>query len=154
MLASLSIFKDGVTQLCTSLETYGESCEKPSTSQALTEDDEPEGAIAMTNKEVNKDAIDTAFDLHKFIKKVFRRPRSSYSQLLTVSKRVAGFTCSASDVYCLAKFKKEIYHPILRQKEIMKEQYTEQDPKRLITLHDYHAWLQSNKYRENPIENV
>ena len=67
LLASLSFFKDGVTQLCISLETYGESSEKPSTSQAHTEDDEPEGAIAMTNKEVKKDAIDTAFDLHKFI---------------------------------------------------------------------------------------
>ena len=67
LLASLSFFKDGVTQLCISLETYGESCEKPSTSQAHTEDDEPEGAIAMINKQVKKDVIDTAFDLHKFM---------------------------------------------------------------------------------------
>ena len=50
-----------------------ECCEKPSTAQAHTEDDEPEGAtVTMTVeqfpvKQVEGDAINTAFDLDKFI---------------------------------------------------------------------------------------
>ena len=67
LLASLSFFKEGVTDLYISLQAYGESCEKPSTSQAHSEDDEPDGATAMTIKEVKGDAIDTTSDLHKFI---------------------------------------------------------------------------------------
>ena len=70
LLASLSFFKEGVTDLYISLQTYGESCEKPSTSQAHTEDDEPEDAPAMTIKQVKGDAIDTAFELHKFMGKL------------------------------------------------------------------------------------
>ena len=50
-----------------SLEAFGESCEKSSTSQAHTEDDEPEGATAMTVKRVEGDAIDTVLDLRQFI---------------------------------------------------------------------------------------
>ena len=67
LLASLSFFKEVVTDLYISLQAYGESCEKPSTSQAHSEDDEPDGATAMTIKEVKGDAIDTTSDLHKFI---------------------------------------------------------------------------------------
>ena len=67
LLASLSNFKEGVNRLYISLETSGESCEKSSTSQAHTEDDEPEGATAMTVKRVEGDAIDTALDLRQFI---------------------------------------------------------------------------------------
>ena len=70
MLASLSFFKEGVTRLYISLETYGESSEKPSTSHEHTEDDEPEGATAMTIKQfpvkqVERDVIDTTSDLHE-----------------------------------------------------------------------------------------
>ena len=67
LLASLSSFKEGVNRLYISLETSGESCEKSSTSQAHTEDDEPEGATAMTVKPVEGDAIDTVLDLRQFI---------------------------------------------------------------------------------------
>ena len=73
LLASLSFFKEAVTDLYISLTTCGESCEKPSTSQAHTEDDEREGATATMAveqfpvKQVEGDAIDTAFDLHKLI---------------------------------------------------------------------------------------
>ena len=67
LLASLSSFKEGVNRLYISLETSGESCEKSSTSQAHTEDDEPEGATAMTVKRLEGDAIDTALDLRQFI---------------------------------------------------------------------------------------
>ena len=63
LLASLSSFKEGVSRLYISLEISGESCEKSSTSQAHTEDDEPEGATAMTVKRVEGDAIDTTSDL-------------------------------------------------------------------------------------------
>ena len=65
--SSLSFFKEGVTRVYTSLQTPGESCEKSSTSQAHTEDDEPEGATAMTVKRVEGDAIDTVLDLRQFI---------------------------------------------------------------------------------------
>ena len=61
--SSLSCFEEGVGRLYISLETSGESCEKSSTSQAHTEDDEPEGATAMTVKPVEGDAIDTTSDL-------------------------------------------------------------------------------------------
>ena len=73
LIASLISLKEGVNRLYISLETSNECCEKPSTSQAHTEDDEPEGAtVTMTVeqfpvKQVERDAIDTAFDLHKFI---------------------------------------------------------------------------------------
>ena len=69
LLASLSFLKDGVNQLYISLEKYGESYEKPSTSPAHTEDDrdKPEGATTMTVEEVKGDAIDTTSDLHKLI---------------------------------------------------------------------------------------
>ena len=60
-------FKEGVSRLYISLETSGESCEKSTTSQAHTEDDEPEGATAMTVKRVEGDAIDTVLDLRQFI---------------------------------------------------------------------------------------
>ena len=43
------------------------SCEKLSTSQAHTQDDKPEGATAMTIKEVKVDAINRTSDLYKFI---------------------------------------------------------------------------------------
>ena len=71
LLASLSFFKEGVTELYISLETCGESCKKPSASQAHT-DDEPEGAPSKTReqfpvKTVEGDAIDTISDIHKFI---------------------------------------------------------------------------------------
>ena len=67
LLASLSSFKEGVNRLYISLETSGESCEKSSTSQAHTEDDEPENATATTSKRVQKDAINTVLDLRQFI---------------------------------------------------------------------------------------
>ena len=68
LLASLSSFKEGVNRLYISLETSDESCEKSSASQAHTEDDEPEGATAMTvNEPVEGDAIDTAVGLRQFI---------------------------------------------------------------------------------------
>ena len=67
LLASLSCLKDGVIQLYNSLEKYGEYCERPSTTQVHTEDDEPEGATAMTVREVKGDAIDTIYELQKFI---------------------------------------------------------------------------------------
>ena len=67
LLASLSFLKDGVNQLYTSLEKYSESCEKPSTSQAHTEDDKPESATAVTIKEIKGYVIDTTYDRHKFI---------------------------------------------------------------------------------------
>ena len=66
LLASISFFKEGVTELYNSLEITGESCEMPSTSQAHTDDDEPEGATAMTVKQFEGDAIDTTFDFRKF----------------------------------------------------------------------------------------
>ena len=74
LLASLSFLKEGVTRLYISLERYGETCEKPSTSQAHTEDDKPDGATAMSLgqfpvKQVEGDAIlDKASDLHVFIR--------------------------------------------------------------------------------------
>ena len=67
LLASISFFKDGVSELYISLEISGESCETPSTSQAHTEDDESEGATAMTVKQVEVDTINTTFHLQKFI---------------------------------------------------------------------------------------
>ena len=67
LLASLSSFKEGVNRLYTLLQTSGESCEKSSTSQAHTEDDEPEGATAMTVKRLEGDAIDKVLDLRQFI---------------------------------------------------------------------------------------
>ena len=56
-----------------SLKTCGESCEKPSTSRAHTEDDKPECATAAMTveqfpvKQVEGDAVNTAFNLHKLI---------------------------------------------------------------------------------------
>ena len=73
LLASLSFFEEGVTRLYISLEKYGQSSEKPSTSQAHTEDDKPEGATATMTveqfpvKQFEGDAINTAFDLHELI---------------------------------------------------------------------------------------
>ena len=73
LLASLSFFEEGVTRLYISLKTYGEACEKPSTSRAHTEDEEPECATAAMTveqfpvKQVEGDAVNTAFDLHKLI---------------------------------------------------------------------------------------
>ena len=73
LLASLSFFEEGVTRLYISLEKYGQSSEKPSTSQTHTEDDKPEGATATMTveqfpvKQFEGDAINTAFDLHELI---------------------------------------------------------------------------------------
>ena len=73
LIASLISLKEGVNRLYISLETSDECCEKPSTSQAHTEDDEPEGAtVTMTVEQfpvklVERDSIDTVFDLHNFI---------------------------------------------------------------------------------------
>ena len=67
LLASLSFIEEGVSRLYISLETSGESCEKSSTSQAHTEDDESEGATAMTVKRVEGDVIDKTFQLRKVL---------------------------------------------------------------------------------------
>ena len=73
LLASLSFFEEGVTRLYISLEKCGQSSEKPSTSQAHTEDNESEGATATMTaeqfpvKQFEGDAINTAFDLHELI---------------------------------------------------------------------------------------
>ena len=87
LLASLNFFTEGITDLYISLETYGESCENSSTSQAHTEDDESEGATAMTVKEVEDDAIDATSDLHKFIpnlrmasKKYYQSAKKSFEK--------------------------------------------------------------------------
>ena len=66
------LFQRSYTELYISLETYGGSGEKPSTSQTHAEDDEPEGAPSKTPgqfpvKKVESDAIDATSDLHKFI---------------------------------------------------------------------------------------
>ena len=65
--SSLSCFEEGVGRLYISQETSGESCEKSSASQAHTEDDEPEGATAMTVKPVEGDAINTVLHIRQFI---------------------------------------------------------------------------------------
>ena len=72
LLASLSFFKEGVTRLYISLETYAKSCYKLSTSQAHTEDNEPEGVKAtivehFQVRQHEEDALDTAFCFHQFI---------------------------------------------------------------------------------------
>ena len=68
MLARLYNFKEAVTRLYISLETYGESCGNPSTSQALTDDEESKSATAIGVKQVEVYAIDTAFEIIENLK--------------------------------------------------------------------------------------
>ncbi len=65
LLASLSFFKEGVTRLYASLETSGESCDGPSTSQTSVENEsQVEGATAMIPvTQVERDAIQRASEL-------------------------------------------------------------------------------------------
>ena len=65
LLASLSFFKEGVTRLYTSLETSGESCDGPSTSQTSAENESQiEGATArIPVKQAKRDAIQRASEL-------------------------------------------------------------------------------------------
>jgi hypothetical protein len=69
LLASISFFHEGVTRLYTSLETFGESCDGPSTSQASVEDQsEVEGATAMIPvTQDERDAIQRVFELSDLI---------------------------------------------------------------------------------------
>ncbi len=65
LLASLSFFKEGVTRLYASLETSGESCDGPSTSQTSVENEsQVEGATAMIPvTQAERDAIQRASEL-------------------------------------------------------------------------------------------
>ncbi len=65
LLASLSFFKEGVTRLYASLETSGESCDGPSTSQTSVENEsQVEGATAMIPvAQAERDAIQRASEL-------------------------------------------------------------------------------------------
>ena len=84
--SSLSFFIEGVTWLHISLETSDESRDKPSSSQAHTEDDEPEGATAMTVQRVEGDAIDIAFQFHQSIAKLRIAPDQRYQSAITSFK--------------------------------------------------------------------
>ena len=65
LLASLSFFKEGVTRLYASLETSGESCDGPSTSQTPVENEsQVEGATVMIPvTQAERDAIQRASEL-------------------------------------------------------------------------------------------
>ena len=73
LLASLSFFKEGVTRLYNSLETFGEVCDQPSTSKAHTEDEyKIKGATATTFEQFSvtqaeRDALESAFELSEAI---------------------------------------------------------------------------------------
>ncbi len=65
LLASLSFFREGVTRLYASLETSGESCDGPSTSQTSVENEsQVEGATAMILvAQAERDVIQRASEL-------------------------------------------------------------------------------------------
>ena len=63
LLGSLSDFKEGFNRLCISLGLYSRSRSNPNTSQAHTENDEPDGATAIAVKQVCGYAINNVFEL-------------------------------------------------------------------------------------------